>query len=67
MNNTNTPAEGDLRNYTKIEPVKSRLPRKKNNRRSGGNLTVQLTGFWGSEKISRSLMLLQLQLMMFSN
>ena len=29
MNNTNTPAEGDLRNCTKIEPVKSRLPRKK--------------------------------------
>lgn len=29
MNNTNTPAEGDLRNYKKIEPVKSRLPRKK--------------------------------------
>ena len=66
MNNTNTPTEGDLRNCTKIKPVKSRLPRKKKTTTEVEE-PVQLTGFWRSEKISRSLMLLQLQWMMFSN
>ena len=66
MNNTNTPTEGDLRNCTKIKPLKSRLPRKKKQLQKCKE-PVQLTGFWGSEKISRSLMLLQLQWMMFSN